>query len=149
MHDRLTVENPFAFETFQKCILNKKQSCLGDKVIFYLFTYRRKASRVYNRFSQLTLKTVGAHSGPPSMFTLLMTKIANWTDSNSNCKFINIRCGRFDTILRSIQYSVKFWRPSARIGRQNLIFPKIKPTNLFSLEIFYCNFWSRKKILGN
>ena len=31
-------------------------------------------------------------------FTLFVTKIAFRTDSNSNCNFINIRCGRFDTI---------------------------------------------------
>ena len=62
----------------------------------------------------------------PITFTLFVTKIAIGTDSNSNCKFINIRCRRFETILRSIRYSVKFWRPSARIGRQNSIFPKIK-----------------------
>ena len=43
-----------------------------------------------------------------STFTLFMTKIDNRTDSNSNFKFINICCGRFDTILRSIRYLVKF-----------------------------------------
>ena len=98
----------------------------------------------------LTLKRVGgAHSAPPSTFTLFVTKITNRTDSNSNCKFINIRCGRFDTILRSIWYSVKFWRPSGRIGRQNLIFPKIKPTNLFSLKTFFRILDQEKKYLAN
>jgi hypothetical protein len=38
---------------------------------------------------------VGAESAPPSTFTLFVTKIAIRTDSNSNCKFMNIRCGRF------------------------------------------------------
>ena len=51
----------------------------------------------------LTLKRGrGAHCAPPSTFMLFVTKIANRTDSNSNCKFINIRCGRFDTIFRAI-----------------------------------------------
>ena len=67
-----------------------------------------------------------------STFTLFVTKVANRTDWNSNCKFIKIRCGHFDTILRSIRYLVKFGQPSARIGCKNSIFPKIKPTNLLS-----------------
>jgi hypothetical protein len=74
---------------------------------------------------------------PSSTFTLFLTKVANRTDSNSNSKFINIRCGHFDTILRSIRYSVKFWRPLVQIGPRNLIFPKIKLANLFSLRMFF------------
>jgi hypothetical protein len=39
-----------------------------------------------------------ANSDPPSMFTLIVTKIANRMDSNSNCKFSNICCDSFETI---------------------------------------------------
>ena len=40
-----------------------------------------------------------------------------------NCKFTNIRCGRFDTILRSIRFTVKFWRVLYWKGAQNLTRP--------------------------
>ena len=91
----------------------------------YTLNYSISISTTSTNHNNLTLK---------STFTLFVTQIANWTGSNSNCKFINICCSRFDTILRSILYSVKFWWPLARIERQNLIFPKIKPANLFSFK---------------
>ena len=45
-------------------------------------------------------------------------------------------------------YSVKCCRPSARIGRQNSIFLKIKPTNLFSLKIFFRILYQEIKYLA-
>ena len=51
---------------------------------------------------------INAFLNPKKGFSLFVTKIANRTDSNSNCNFNNILRGRFDTIFRSIRYSVKF-----------------------------------------
>ena len=42
----------------------------------------------------------------------------------------------------------QFLWPSARIGRQNSTFPKIKKSNLFSLKKQLWNFFIKKKIVG-
>ena len=41
---------------------------------------------------------------PPSTFTQFFDKNAIVTDAHSICKFLNIRCGRFDTILRLLRF---------------------------------------------
>ena len=94
----------------------------------------------------LTIKRGGGHIVPPlECLRYSWEKIAYRIGSNSNSKFTNICCGHFDTILRSIGCSVKFRWPSAQIGRQKLIFPKIGPNDLFCLEIIYLNHRSRRR----
>ena len=52
--------------------------------------------------SVLTQKRVGAHCATPSKFTQFFGLNAIVTDVYSICKFLNIRCGRFDIVLRLI-----------------------------------------------
>ena len=67
------------------------------------FTKKIRLMEIFEKHIFLTLKRVGggmgAHTAPPSTFTIFLTQIANRTDLINKCKFINIRCGHFDTIL--------------------------------------------------
>jgi hypothetical protein len=90
----------------------------------------------------LTLKGVNGRKAPhpQQVYSICEEKRTQIIMVN---KCINICCSCFDTTLRSIRFFVKFWRPLAEIGSQNLTFLKIKPISLYSFKISFLNCISR------